>query len=216
MSRYLTPLPGLLASLIEGALERAIHLDDQIEDRLAALNGKSVQLALDGVGIDLYFSGTDDSLTIRAESEEAADTIIRGTPTALLALAVPDWRASGSGVRIEGDAGTAQALEKLFRQLDPDWERLITDQFGEVVGHQLWRMAQDALNISKRSSNLAREQIGHYLREESGLLASPAEVQQFTAEVDELREAVDRLEARLRRSGRAASTTSGSNRTERA
>jgi ubiquinone biosynthesis protein UbiJ len=203
MSRYLTPLPGLLAGLIEGAIRRAIRLDDQAAGRLNALDGKSVQLVLEGVGIDLFFAGAGAGLNVSAESDATPDTIIRGTPNALLGLAVPDWRASGSGVRIEGDAGTAQALEKLFRQLDPDWERLLTDQFGEVVGHQLWRVIQDALKIGKRSASLAGDQIGHYLREESGLLVTAPEVERFTAEVDDLREAVDRLESRLRREGRA-------------
>jgi len=201
MSRYLTPLPGLLAGTIEGAFARALALDEQAEGRLDALDGKCVQLALEGVGIDLFFIGTGPGLTVSAESEQTPDTVIRGTPSALLALAVPDWGASSSGVRIEGDAGTAQSLEKLFRRLDPDWERLMTDRFGDVVGHQLWRTANDALRISKRSADLASDQLGHFLREESGLLVTEAEVGQFTVEVDELREAVDRLESRLRREG---------------
>jgi len=202
MSRYLTPLPSLLAGTIEGAFGRALALDDQATERLGALEGKCVQLALEGVGIDLFFLGTGSGLSVTAESDEDPDTVIRGTPSALLALAVPDWGASGSGVRIEGDAGTAQSLEKLLRRLDPDWERLMTDRFGEVIGHQLWRMAQDALKIGRSSADLAGDQIGHFLREESGLLVTEAEVGQFTIEVDELREAVDRLESRLRREGR--------------
>ncbi|MEN1729176.1 MAG: SCP2 sterol-binding domain-containing protein [Pseudomonadota bacterium] len=210
MSRYITPLPGMLAGLIEGVFQRALQLDAQAGDRLAALDGKSVKLALDAVGIDLFFTGTGQTLTVRAESDDGPDTIVRGTPSALLALAVPDWRASGSGVRIEGDAGTAQALEQLFRRLDPDWERLLTDQFGEIIGHQMWRLAQDALQIGREGARLAGDQVGHYLREESGLLVTPDEVQQFTSEVDELREAVDRLESRLRRQQRQAARSEDS------
>jgi ubiquinone biosynthesis protein UbiJ len=202
MGRYLTPLPGLLAVTIQGAFARAIALDEQAADRLAALDGNCVQLALEGVGIDLFFVGEGMRLRVLAETDAEPDTTIRGTPSALLALAVPDWGASGSGVRIEGDAGTAQTLEKLLRRLDPDWERLMTDRFGEVVGHQLWRLTKDSLNLGRRSVDLASDQLGHYLREESGLLVTAAEVDQFTIEVDELREAVDRLESRLRREGR--------------
>jgi len=202
MSRYVTPLPGLLAGAIEAAFAQAIALDEQAGERLAALEGQCVQLALEGVGIDLFFSGDGAGLSVAAETDAEPDTVIRGTPSALLALAVPEWGASGSGVRIEGDAGTAQTLEKLLRRLDPDWERLMTDRFGEVVGHQLWRLAQDMLHISRRSVDLASDQLGHYLREESGLLVTAAEVDQFTVDVDELREAVDRLESRVRREGR--------------
>src|SRR6056297_3667007 len=103
MSRYLTPLPGLLASVIEAAISRALKLDDKIASRLSALEGASVQMALEGIGIDLFFAGNGQGLKVTAESDNTPDTVIRGTPSALLALAVPDWRASGSGVRIEGD-----------------------------------------------------------------------------------------------------------------
>lgn len=205
MGRYLTPLPGLFAGLIDQAIQRAVALDERAADRLASLEGRSVQLALEGVGIDLFFSGQAGRLNVSAESlsETEPDTTIRGTPAALLAMAVPDWRTPGSGVRIEGDAGTAQALEKLFRQLDPDWERLATERFGEVIGHQVWRLARDVLDLGRHGLGTAGDQVARYLREESGLLVTREEVDRFVSEVDELREATDRLESRLRREGRA-------------
>jgi len=203
MSRYITPLPGLLARLIEQGLTQAIALDAQAAERMKPLEGRTVRLALDGLGLDLYFIGQTGRLEVRAESDLEADTTIRGTPAALLAMAVPDWRAPGSGVRIEGDAGTAQSLEKLMRRLDPDWERLATDTFGEVVGHQVWRLTRDALQLGQSSLNLAGDQLGRYLREESGLLITREEIELFSHDVDELRESIDRLESRLRREGRA-------------
>ncbi len=207
MSRYLTPLPGLLARMIDQAFNQTIALDPAAVDKLKSLSGRTVQLKLEGLGIDLFFSGTGERLTVRAEwpreSDRKPDTTIAGSPMALLAMAVPDWRSPGSGVRIEGDAGTAQALEKLLRQLDPDWESLLVRQFGEVIGHQLWRAFNDAARFGRSSVETAGDQIAHYLREESGLLVTRAEVEQFVHEVDELREATDRLGARLRREGRA-------------
>lgn len=203
MPRYLTPLPGLLARAMQGALNQAIALDPEARHRLDALNGKAVKLVLDRIGIDLFFIGQAESLEVLAETELEPDTTIKGSPTALLAMAVPDWRAPGSGVRIEGDAGSAQALEKLFKQLDPDWEGLLTQHLGDVVGHQVWRMLRDAGGMARHSTRTAGEQLARYLREESGLLVTRAEAEAFNREVDELREASDRLEARLRRAGRA-------------
>lgn len=203
MSRYLTPLPGMLAAAVEQGIARAIALDDGAADRLRALRGKLVKLELKGLGIDLYFHGRDDGLGVSAENESTPDTTISGTPLALLAMAVPDWRAPGSGVRIEGEAGTGQAFEKLLKQLDPDWEAVFVERFGPVVGHQLWRMLRDARAGARHVSTTAAEQTARFLREESGLLVTREEVAEFVHEVDELREAVDRLEARLRRRDRA-------------
>lgn len=203
MGRYLTPLPGLLAFGIERAINQAIELDSTAAPRLEKLNGRSVKLALTGLGIDLYFFGEGSKLSVSAEREVPPDTTITGTPGALLAMSVPEWRAPGSGVTIEGDAGTAQALEKLFRQLDPDWEALLTRQLGDVVGHQLWRLINDAAGLGRHGVRTAGDQVARYLREESGLLVTSEEMDDFTREVDELREAVDRLQSRLKRAGRA-------------
>ncbi len=203
MSRYLTPLPGLLASAIERAVDEAIRNDASAPERLGSLDGRCVQLALSGLGIDLFFIGQSDRLKIVAESDLPPNTVIRGSPTALLAMAAPDWLDADSGVGIEGDAGAAQALEKLMRRLDPDWEQLLVQQLGDVIGHQVWRLLSDSLAGGQRLAGVAGDQVGHYLREESGLLVTQAEAQSFTRDVDELREAVDRLEVSLRRKGLA-------------
>ncbi len=203
MSRYITPLPGLLASAIDTALNRAISLDEKAAAQLSSLEGKTVCLELKGLGIDLYFTGSGPRLAIDAESGIDPDTTITGTPAALLAMAVPDWRAPGSGVQIQGDAGTAQSLEKLMRRLDPDWEALLVEHLGPVWGHQVWRMISDTVSGSRHVASTAADQTARFLREESGLLVTREEVDAFTREVDELREAADRLEARLRRAGRA-------------
>lgn len=203
MSRYLTPLPGMLAGAVEQAISRAIALDDDTVGRLEPLRGKLVRLELKGLGIDLYFRGRDDGLGVSAEDESTPNTTIGGTPLALLAMAVPDWRAPGSGVRIEGEAGTGQAFEKLLKQLDPDWEAIFVERFGPVVGHRLWGMLRGAGTGARHVSTTAADQAARFLREESGLLVAREEVEDFVHEVDELREAVDRLEARLRRRGPA-------------
>lgn len=203
MGRYLTPLPGLLASAIEGALGRALSLDVKGAERLSTLDGKSVRLELKGLGIDLYFEGHGERLAVSAQSISTPHTTITGTPAALLAMAVPDWRAPDSGVQITGDAGAAQALEKLLRQIDPDWQALLVEHLGPVWGHQLWRVLADSLEGGGRAAETAADQTARFLREESGLLVTREEVGEFTHEVDELREAVDRIEARVRRQARS-------------
>jgi ubiquinone biosynthesis protein UbiJ len=203
MSRYLTPLPRLLAGAVETAVNRAISLDDAADQRLRPLADRCVRLRLTGLSIDLFFIGRDDRIEVSAETAAAPDASISGTPIALLAMAVPDWRAAGSGVRIDGDAGTAQAFERLLKQLDPDWEALFVESFGTVVGHQLWRILVEAGDVGRHVASTATEQTTRFLREESGVLVAREEVERFADEVDELREAVDRLEARIRRGRRS-------------
>lgn len=206
MRQYRTPLPGLLARTLEHGLNRVIALDDNAAAQLAPLRGHSLCLKLEGLNIDLYILGpaqadSAPALSVALDSERPVDTVIAGTPSALLAMAVPAWRRPGSGVRIEGDVGVAQAIEGLMRRLDPDWEALFVDTLGVVIGHQAWRLMRSSLTAGREMGTVAADQVGHFLREESDWVVTQKEGRQFSQAVDHLREATDRLEAALRRHG---------------
>jgi len=199
MSRYLTPLPAMLAAGMGQAIARALALDDGSGQRLEELEGRTILLRLEGLGIDLYFHGQADRLAVSVDEPAPPDTTISGSPLALLAMSAPRRRRTGRGVRIEGDAATAQSFERLLKQLDPDWQAALTGRFGPRLGYRLWRLLADVRDGTRHVTSTAADQASRFLRRESGLLVERAEVNAFINEVDELREAVDRLEQRLRR-----------------
>ncbi len=208
MSQFKTPLPRFLAQALSASLNEMIRLDTggQSSRHLATLQNKCIALRLYGVGIDLAFTANPHQLSVDAHhptefDQDSVDTMIGGTPQALLALAVPDWAKSDSGVRIEGDAQVAQALEKLMRQLDPDWEALFVERFGMVAGHQLYRLFMQMIETSRSVSAVGFDQLSDYLRHESDLVLDRSTFSQFTHAVDELVEAIDRLESNATRRG---------------
>ena len=208
MSAFKTPLPRLLAEVLSLALNEMIRLDtsERVAKRMALLDGRSVALCLTGVGIDLVFYGSEQSLQVTAKhpdefDAEQFDTVITGTPSALLAMAVPDWASSQGSVRIEGDAAVAQALEQLMRQLDPDWETLWVERFGVVVGHQLHRLFKTLLESGQTLSQVGITQISDYVQTESPWAVDRATFNEVSHRVDELVEAIDRLEVNAQRRG---------------
>lgn len=206
MRRYRTPLPSMLAGALAQGLNRILALDEAAHQWLKPLHGRSLCLKLQGLEIDLYLLGPtgddlDRRLRVTLSHDQPVDTTISGSPSALLGMAVPAWRRPGSGVRIEGDVGVAQAIEGLMRRLDPDWEQLLVEALGEVLGHQAWRLLRRSLSGAQHIGQVAEAQLGHFLREESDWLVARDQAQAFSASVDHLREATDRLEAALRRRG---------------
>lgn len=204
MSRYVTPLPGMLAGAIEFVLSRAAALDDDAAAKLAPLAGRWLKFDLQGLQIELWLSADGPTPIVVAEPESAdvqPDTEIAGTPAALLAMALPDLDAGGR-VRIEGDARLAQKFQQAMRALDPDLEKALTEYFGELLGPQIHRFVRESAAAAAGAARTGGAQVTHWLREESGLTPSPAEWRTFRDGVDELREGVDRLESRIRRSRR--------------
>ena len=117
MPEYKTPLPGILAAMLESAINRLLDLDDDTPDRLERLEGRMLELDLEGVGITLFFAFNGRQVEVGTRSLHEPDTVISGSPVALFAMAVPDgmssWGTPESRVTITGDANLARDLERL-------------------------------------------------------------------------------------------------------
>jgi ubiquinone biosynthesis protein UbiJ len=201
MGRYMTPLPGMLAGAIEFVLGQTSSLDADAAAKLKPLEGRWLKFALEGLQIDLWLSAEGERFRVLAEPEEEAqepDAEISGSPGALLAMALPGFGTS-SGVRIEGDARLAQQFQQAVMALDPDLEKGLADYFGELLGPQMYRITTEALAFAGQTASTGGDQVSRWLREESRFVPAPDEWREFRDGVDGLREAVDRLESRVRR-----------------
>jgi ubiquinone biosynthesis protein UbiJ len=199
---YRTPLPGLLAASLEAAINRLLAADQDSGERLQRLDGRCVRLQLEDLAISLDFSFDPYRVAVTLAGEKEADTVVSGSLPALVAMAMPDesgrWGGPGSRVKISGDATLARDLERLFSQLDPDWEAGIARLTGDVLGYQLASGLKGFGQALKNTGLSLQEMAGEYLRSEQSPLAQTGELRQFSDEVDKLRDATDRLEARLR------------------
>ena len=202
MPDYRTPLPSILAAMLETAVNRVLALDEDSQARLQRLDGRMLQLNLEGIGIALFFSFSTTVVHVSIDSNEEPDTVISGSPFALFSMAVPDgdgsWQGPDSRVNISGDATLARDLERLFSRLDPDWESTLSRLFGDVWGHQVAAGIRSGSEQAKEAAGNAAEMVSEFLKRESGLLVQSAEIRKFADAVDETRDAVERLEARIR------------------
>jgi len=203
MAEYRTPLPGILAAMLETAINRILALDDLSVERLQRLDGRMLQLDLEGVGITLYFAFNERHVEVGTRSQYEPDTVISGSPLALFSMAAPEeaarWGTPESRVRISGDANLARDLERLFSRLDPDWEGRLSRLLGDVWGHQVAAGLRAGARQVKTSAGSAGDMLAEYLQRNQGPVARAEEVEAFSAAVEEVRAATERLEARIRK-----------------
>jgi len=209
MPEYRTPLPSILAGMLEAAINRILALDEDTPTRLQRLDDRLLQLDLEGVGISLFFSFTTERVDVSIDSDYEPDTIISGSPVALFAMAVPEgagnWGTPDSRVTITGDANLARDLERLFSRLDPDWENTLARLLGDVWGHQLAAGLRAGADQAKEAAENAGEMVAEFLKRDGGPLVPAADIRTFADAVDGARDAVDRLEARLQQMQEAES-----------
>jgi ubiquinone biosynthesis protein UbiJ len=202
MPEYKTPLPGILAAMLESSINRLLDLDVDTPERMERLEGRMLQLDIEGVGITLFFAFNGRQVEVGTRSDYEPDTVISGAPAALFAMAVPDgignWGAPESRVRITGDANLARDLERLFSRLDPDWEGRLARIFGDVWGHQVAAGLRAGAEQARDAAENAGDMISEYLQQNQAPVIGREEFEEFARAVAATRDSVDRLETRIR------------------
>ena len=195
-------LPQLFIASVENALNHYLYLDPQALARLEDMEGRVIAIDIVGLNESLYLFPSVEGIMVLTDFDGEADTTISGTPLALARLGMTEDAASvlfAGEVKISGDTRLGNQFKKILAQVNIDWEEQLSVYLGDVLAHQMGNMARDVSRWFARSRDSLQMDIGEYLQEESRLVASNAEIEKFVKDVDVLREAIDRLEARINR-----------------
>lgn len=196
------PLRKLAGHALETALNHALALDPDTQRKLAALDGRRVQLTLSGPQLALAIAVADGRLQVEPPDDDGAASALRvaATPASLIAMALHRGDEAAPGkVEIAGDADLARRLQKLASGFAPDFEAAFARAFGDVLGVPLARAVRRALTHAKTSAEHLVDDGAAWLRDESRVALAPGEVEAFLDGVDALRERGERLEARVAR-----------------
>ena len=218
--------PAWLAA-VDALLNRGVHASMQATALARRLEGTALRLHIEGMAAirvnvvrgRLSLTGAGSSLD--SEAGEPADATISGSPLALLRLAgatglsratggradmpraasrIP---ARGAGAVVSGDAEIANSYRELIASARPDFEEELSLLIGDVPARALSQFALKTVEWGRGARRTAGENIAEYLQEEGRDLVTKTELEEFLRGVDNVREAVDRIEARLERIERA-------------
>lgn len=193
-------LPEILLASLETTINRYLALDPEKMAQFASLEGKVIALDILGIHEQLYLYPGADGIMVMGDFDGEADTTLSGTPLALARLGLSEDAApvlfSGE-VKIAGDSRLGHQFKRLLSEVNIDWEEQLSKYLGDVLAHQLGNAARSCTAWFNRSKQSLALDLGEYLQEESRMLVSRAELDRFVNRVDQLREAADRLDARI-------------------
>ncbi len=202
-------LPSPANVAIERAINAVLKLDPDASQRLIPLNGKVIAINVTQPTVSVVLSIVDQQVHLIGAVDTPADTTLSGSLSALRSLSSGNDALYQGEVRIEGDIGVGQQLKELASTLDPDWEEFLSPLLGDTLVHQLALASQGLSSWFERTHSAMKQNTSEYLQEEAELVAPNSEVQAFCNDVDEVRAAADRLEARVKRLSSLRRTDTG-------
>jgi ubiquinone biosynthesis protein UbiJ len=186
--------------ILESVINRYLALDPEMLDKLARFNGKVIKLEMTGINKTLYMLPNDRGIQVLTEHEGPADTVLRGSPASLFKMGLVSNAAElllKGEIEITGDTRLGHQFKNVFSQMDIDWSEPLADLLGDSLAYQVQQSAGKLARWGKESVKSVSTSFSEYLQEESRDVVTGTELNIFNEAVDQLRNDVDRLQARV-------------------
>ena len=182
-------------------LNRNVAQSERASALARQLEGRGLSLVFEGTSLAVSFRVADGRITLDTRDADEANATLSGSPISLLSLVGPgaEDRLRGSSIRIAGDAEVAQRFRDVLQQARPDFEEELSRVVGDVAAHQVANIVRNVFDWGRKAADSFSTNVAEYLQEEGRDVPSRVEVEEFLEAVDHLREATDRLDARLSR-----------------
>jgi len=189
---------------LELALNHTISLDPNGKNLIARFHGKVIKLDILNPDVTIFILAQGDTFQLLENFDGDIDTSIQANLIDLAQLSLQTNNDKQQAVfkgriKIEGNIGLGQQFQSLFSKLDIDWEEHVSHITGDIIAHQLFNSGKKFLNWKKNSKQTLGLDLAEFLQYETRDLLETREVGHFINQVDELRSAIDRIEARIKR-----------------
>jgi len=192
---------ALLASAEQG-LNRVLRLDPTALPHLARLAGRIIEIDCSAPAMQLFVLVEEDGLRLASSWAADADCRLRAPASSLVRLLVSRQKTAvlhEPQVSIDGDSGVLMSLAEVLQDLELDWEYEASRWLGPVGAQLLGTGVRTPTRWLRESGDSLRQDLADYLTEESRALVGQQEAEVRFSEIDELKLALDRLEARIER-----------------
>lgn len=189
----------MLLAIAQRMLNEQIKASTAARDRLAELAGRRFAVTIKGSSFRVVIEALDDSLRLTRSADPECDVELTAGALDLMKLAKSSSLSElkNSGASLNGNLHTAEAFSELLRLAVPEPEALLADWVGDMPARGIAQTARGARDWGRKASRSIERNVADYLQEESPALTPPALARQFSADVERLRDAVDRAAKRI-------------------
>lgn len=198
-----------LTEALETSINLVLKQDSATLEKFAALQGKTIAFEFTDLDLSLFLFPHTEGVQVQYIYQGQADTTLQGTALAFINMSLGDSTESffSGEVRIKGDIELGQRFKRLFDQLDLDWEEWLSQYSGDLIAFKAGSFMRSLHSWGKETLKTVQLDAREYLQDEGELSPHPAEIEEFTHKISELRDHTARLEARIVRLQKQLSET---------
>ena len=191
-------LPFPVTASIEHAINKVLSMDPDSAALMEPLTGRVVEVRVSGLDTSLYLIVLDTSVEVTGFYDGDIDTVLIGSPVALMSLTTSTPALFDGRVKMSGDLDVGRQVRQLVKSLDVDIEEQVSSLLGDPIARKLAVFGDSFAQWFTGTSTSTHRDVGDYLVDEIDMLVSRDELTEFNNEVDQLRHQADRLNERLR------------------
>jgi len=187
---------------LEAALNKVLRLDPDTLKKCRQLDGKSIKLEITDWDISFFILPYAQGVQLITDHHQTPNTTISGKLFNLMKVGAAGASTTAlfdASITISGDTKTGEVLRDIFRDLDIDWEEQLSKIVGDTLAHPIASRVKKFFSLGKRSAQSFGENISEYLHYEAQQLPPKNDVEQFIERIANVRDDVDRMDARVQR-----------------
>ena len=187
-------------SQIEKLINKALSLDEETLYALGQLNGKVIAFGFINTKLTVYLLPSENGLTIQTGYEDKPDVLIKGTPTNfIMMMASSKQGVAGipTDMQVIGDISLGQRFQEIMQNIEIDLEEPLSNWVGDSLAYQIGKFVRGTSRFVANTTKTLAMDLSEYLRFEIEMLPDDLLVEEFSKEVDLLREDVDRFVQRV-------------------
>lgn len=185
---------------LEIAINRYLLLDPDAIEHLKELQNKIIKIEISDWDIVFYIEIKKETLNLLSDSSRTPDSIIKGKLFDLIRVGYHrgDSRALfKNNIDISGQTEVGEKLRDVLQNVDIDWEEYLSKLTNDVIAHKVSFRFKQVVNFGRQTLLNLTDNVKEYVHHEDPFFPTSKQLDHFYREVSQLRNDVDRLEARV-------------------
>lgn len=188
----------LFTALLEKALRKYLQMDPDTLNHLGKLSGKVIKVTFTELDSSLFLLPDANGIRVRAVFDGLPDAEIKGSVFVLLYASTSEDAAElRNRIELSGDIELAQKFSQILQQRHVDWEEPLSKFIGDIGAHKVGNFVRGIKQWGQHAKDRLQENLSNYLTEELGMFPPREELEDFFYDIYELRNDVERFQAKL-------------------